>query len=807
MMGALDRKLLRDLLGMWTQAIAISLVIAAGVATLILAVGAYRSLDETRAAYYERYRFAHVFATATRAPRGLMKQIIELPGVSSAEARITKTALLDIEGFTEPATGLVISLPASGAPVLNRVYIRSGRLPQPGETTSVAVSEDFAKAHGFRPGSRFEALLGGRKRTLTIVGTVLSPEFIYAVGPGDFVPDDSRFGILWMEEKAVEASYDLENAFNSVSLLLRRDASLEDVTEQLDALLERYGGRGAYDREDQFSHSFLDGELSQLSAMARVVPPIFLVVTAFLINMILTRLIALEREEIGLLKALGYGQLAIAAHYLKLVIAIAVIGIVIGFGLGTWLGDLLTKLYGSLFHFPFLVFQRSIDIYVISAAVAILSAAFGAARAVWSAMRLPPAVAMQPPAPTVYRRFWAGGAFVLQHVSQLTIMVFRHLVRWPLRAATTTFGMALAVAVLITSLFAVGSVNYMIEFTFFQSDRQDASITFANETPHRVVQNVDRLPGVMAVEPFRTVSTKMRWVQKERRVSIIGRPAGTRLSRVLDGNPDPVQLTPGADLSRILSVKLEPVALPETGLVLTQKLAQLLDVKRGDMVEVEFLESSRRTAGVPVTEIFQSFFGLAAFMNIRALNDLLDEGRVVSGVHIAIDERFEEDLYDTVKDTPALSAIALQKVSLVKFRETMAENIVFMTGVYSMLGTIIAFGVAYNSARIQLSERARELASLRVLGFTRAEVARILTIELAIVTIAAVPIGWVLGYGFAWTLIQGFESELYRVPMVIERSTYAQAALIVIGAVIASALIVRRRVNRLDLIEVLKTRE
>lgn len=806
-MSALDRKLLRDLLGMWTQAIAISLVIAAGVATLILAVGAYRSLEETRTAYYERYRFAHVFATATRAPRGLMARIIELPGVAAAEARISKTALLDIDGFVEPATGLVISLPASGAPVLNRVYIRSGRLPQPGETTSVAVNEDFAKAHGFRPGSSFEALLGGRKRKLTIVGTVLSPEFIYAVGPGDFVPDDSRFGILWMEEKAVEASYDLENAFNSVSLLLRRDASPEEVIDRLDVLLERYGGRGAYDREDQFSHSFLDSELSQLSAMARVLPPIFLVVTAFLINMILTRLIALEREEIGLLKALGYGQFAIAAHYLKLVMAIAVVGIVIGFGLGTWLGDLLTRLYGTFFHFPFLVFQRSVDVYVISAAVALVSAAFGAARAVWSAMKLPPAVAMQPPAPTVYRRLWAGGAFILQHVSQLTIMVFRHLVRWPMRAATTTFGMALAIAVLVTSLFAVDSVNFMIDLTFFQSDRQDASITFANEAPRRVVQNIDRLPGVMTVEPFRTVSTKVRWAHKERRVAIVGRPAGTLLNQFLDGHPDPVVLTVGTDLSRILNVNLEPVALPETGLVLTQKLAELLEVRRGDMVEVEFLEGNRRTVEVPVTEVFQSYFGLSAFMNIRALNDLLDEDRIVSGVHIAIDERFEEVLYDTIKDTPALTAIALQKVSLAKFRETMAQNIVFMTGVYSTLGVIIAFGVAYNSARIQLSERARELASLRVLGFTRAEVARILTIELAIVTLFAVPIGWLLGFGFAWSLIQGFESELYRVPLVIGRSTYAQAALIVIGAVVVSALIVRRQVNRLDLIEVLKTRE
>lgn len=806
-MRALDMKLLRDLKGLWAQSLAISLVVAAGVATLILAVGAYRSLDETRLAYYERYRFAHVFATVTRAPRGLMDRVLEIPGVAAAEARITKHALLDIDGFAPPATGFVISLPALGSPNLNRLYLRSGRLPQPDEVGAVAINENFANSHGFRPGSQFRATLGGRKQTLTVVGTVLSPEFIYSVGPGDFVPDDQRFGIIWMPEKAAEAAFDLENAFTSVSLLLRRDAVGEDVIDRLDLLLERYGGRGAYDREDQFSHSFLDSELNQLSAMARVLPPIFMVVTAFLINMILSRLIALEREEIGLFKALGYSRMTIAGHYLKLVMVIATVGLVIGFWLGTWLGDLLTRLYGQFFHFPFLVFQRNVDVYVIAGAVALASAAAGAARAVWSAARLPPAVAMQPPAPVTYRRLWAGGAALFRHVSQLTVMVLRHIMRYPLRAATTTLGIALAVAVLVTSLFPVGSVNYMIDFTFFRSDRQDASITFGKETPASVTTAVSRLPGVMVVEPYRAISTKMRRNQVERRVAIVGRPTGAEISPSPFAERMEADMPSIIDLTRLLNIRERAVAMPEAGLVLTDKLAQLLKVRRGDLVEVEFLEGSRRRVEVPVTEIFQSYFGLAAFMNIRALNGLLDEGRVVTGVNLAIDALHQPALYDVIKNTPALSAIALQKLSLEKFRETMAQNITFMTWVYSILGVIIAFGVAYNSARIQLSERARELASLRVLGFTRSEVARILSVELALVTAVAVPLGWLLGVVFAWMLIQGFESELYRVPFVIERATYAHSALIVIGAVVLSALAVRRRVNRLDLIEVLKTRE
>lgn len=805
-MRALDRKLLRDLRGMWSQALAIALVLSAGVATLILAVGAYRSLDETRATYYERYRFAHVFATATRAPRGLTHRIGEIPGVAAVEARIQDFALLDIEGFTLPANGLVVSLPAHGAPSVNRLYVRAGRLPQDGETDAVTVSETFATVHDLKIGSHFKATLHGRKRDLNVVGIALSPEFIYATGPGDFVPDDRRFGILWMNERTVEASFNLENAFNSVALLLRRDASEPEVIERLDALLAPYGGTAAYGREDQFSHAFLNAELQQLSAMSKVLPPIFLVVTAFLINMILTRLIALEREQIGLLKALGYGHVAIAMHYVKLVVLIAAVGVVIGFGLGNLLGDLLTRLYADFYHFPFLVFQRSADVYITSAAISVAAAVFGAARAVWTTVTLSPAVAMQPPAPARYRRLFHAGSLLLRHISQLTIMVLRHIARSPLRAAVTTFGISLAVAVLITSLFPVNAVDFMIDATFFQSDRQDATITFGDERPPRVVQDVSRLPGVLAAEPFRRVAVRMRNGPFVRRASVIGRPPGADLSRILGESVAPVVLL-GADLSRFMEHTLTPVILPESGLALTEKLAQLLHVRRGDLVTLEMLEGHRRTVQVSVTEIFRSFIGLGAYMDMTALSKLLDEGPNVSGVHIAIDRRFENALYRVIKNTPALSAIGLQKVSLAKFRESMAESIVFMTVVYTSLGLLIAFGVAYNSARIQLSERARELASLRVLGFTRAEVGRILILELTIFTIVGIPVGWAIGYFFAWLLIQGFESELYRVPFVIERATYAQAALVILAAIAISMLIVQRRVHRLDLIEVLKTRE
>lgn len=782
----LDRKLMRDLWRLKTQVIAIALVMAAGVATLVLAVGAHRSLEETRATYYERYRFADVFATATRAPERLAAEIEAIPGVATVETRIVDTAILDIEGMAEPATGRLVSLPEIGEPVLNRLYMRQGRLPDPERSDEAVVNEAFANAHGFVPGSRFDAIIEGRKRRLTIVGIALSPEYIYALGPWDLMPDDRRFAVVWMSRKALEAAFDLKGAFSAVSVRLMRDASEAEVIERIDALLERYGGRGAYGREDQVSHAFLDAELKQLEAMARILPPIFLFVAAFLINMTLGRLVALEREQIGLMKALGYRSTAVAVHYLKFVAAIALVGVVIGGIAGTWLGYGMTRLYADFFHFPFLVFLWGSDIYAVAVMVTGGAALVGGARAVWSVVQLPPAVAMQAPAPTRYRRLLSDGR--LRFVSQTTVMIGRHILRWPVRAALTVLGISLSVAVLLASLFAFDSIEFMIDFTYFQSDRQDATVEFVQERPAGVLADVERLPGVLAAEPVRMVAVKVRHGHVERRVPVIGKPMD-------------------ADLSRVLDAGQQVVRLPETGIAPSDALAEILGVRVGDIVQVETLQGRKRIVDVPVTAIIQGYIGLMSYMEIGEVNRLMMEGPMVTGVHISLDQSQDRALFEAIKGLPMVGSIALQKVSLQKFRETLAENITVMITVYTGLAIVIAFGVVYNSARIQLSERGRELASLRVLGFTRGEVSWILLGELAFLTIVALPVGWFVGYWFAWAMVQGLQSELYRVPMIIHRQTYAISSLVVLGAAVVSALIVRRRIDRLDLIEVLKTRE
>ncbi|MGI9318986.1 MAG: ABC transporter permease, partial [bacterium] len=665
---------------------------------------------------------------------------------------------------------------------------RQGRLPESGRPDEVAVLETFAKAHWFVPGDSFEAIINGKKRKLNIVGIVLAPEFIYAIGPGDMVPDQKRFGVFFMSASVLRGLYDMEGAFDDLTLTTLRNADIDRIIQSLDLILKPYGGYGAISREDQFSHAFLDNELKELRAMAMVIPPIFLFVSAFLVNMILSRLIELEREQVGLLKAIGYSDLVVGWHYIKLVLIIGFVGMVIGVIAGQWLGLGLTRLYGRFFTFPFLIFRHSLDLFLLATGVTMIAAITGAARAVYATVKLPPAVAMQPPAPTQYRSLFDRSKKRFQRVSRRTIMSTRHLLRWPVRTFLTTLGTSLSVTLLVTAIFTFDSIDYMIDSIFFRTERQDASISLVKALPLNTQYKLRAMPGVKRVEPFRATLTKFRNGEIEKRVPIVGVDDDSRLLQILD-------------------IEQNPVRPPPSGLMVPEMLANQLKLRPGDLVEVKLLEHNNRVESVPIVGLLSSYVGLTSYMSLRGLNRLIREGDRMNGARIRIDEQALPDLYREIKQTPVITSIALLNASLQKFRDTIRENIITMTTLYIALAIIITFGVIYNSARIQLSERARELASLRVFGFTRGEVSSVLLTELAIITLLAQPLGWLLGYLFAWMVVKGFESDIYRIPFVVNSDTFASASLVVIAAAILSALIVRRRIDRFDLVRVLKTRE
>lgn len=781
----LRRKALRDLRRLWAQALAIALVLAAGVATLILGNGAHRALSDTRDRYYQDYRFADLSSDVVRAPLALINDIRAIEGVIQADPRIVKLGRPEIEGMTEPASVLLVSAPQGDG--LNRLHLREGRLPSADAADEAVVSQDFASAHGLRQGAHLTVVMNGKRRDLAITGIALSPEFIYALGPGEMMPDPRRFGVVWLPRAALEQAFDLEGAFSNVALRVAPGVSEARVIAELDRLTGPYGGGGATGRSEQTSHAFLDAELMQLGAMVKVLPPIFLLVAAMLVHMTLSRLITLEREQIGLLKALGYTPFQIAQHYLEFVLLVAMVGILTGFAAGAWLGAGLAQLYARFFSFPFLVFGTDLRVYGLAMAVTLIAASGGAVQSLRAVMALPPAVAMAPPAPADYKR-GAGRLLRMLHLRQKGRMVARHLLHWPVRTASSVLGMAMAVAILVTSLWSFGSIDHMIYVTFRLAERQDVKMVLAAPADLRVMEDIGHLPGVLAAEPFLMIPARISHGPRSKRLAIEGRPADAALSRVL--SPD-----------------LGPMTMPEAGLILSAALADALAARPGDIVQVAFLDGKRVMVDLPVSGISLGYVGLGAAMEIGALGHAADSGEQVSGANLLIDPNLQPAFFAAAAAAPMTGFLNVTDLTVARFRATLAENITLMISVYVTLAAIIAIGVVYNFSRIALSEQGRELASLRVLGFSRAEVAAVILLELGVVVALAQPLGWLIGHGIGLAMVAAFSSDLYRVPFIMGPEVYATASLIVIAAALLSALAIRSRINQLDLIAVLKTRE
>jgi len=785
---ALDRKLLRDFRRLWAQALAIALVLACGVAVLIMSLGMSRALEDTRSTYYERNRFADVFAEARAMPNGLLAEIRAIPGVADAEGRIDATVILDLPGRSEAAVGRVLSLPEAGLPRLNVPILRFGRWPDPEAAGEVVVNAPFAEANGFRVGSRFEANLDGRLRELTVTGAALSPEFIYTIGPGALMPDNEGYGIIWMPRRAAEAAFGRTGAFDAAAIALISGADEEEVIAQVDRVLEPFAGTGAYARAEQTSNAFIDAEITQLRTLAYILPPVFLGVTIFLVNMVIGRIVALERSEIGLLKALGYRSTDICVHYLLLAGLIALTGVAVGMGVGAWLAIAMARQYAHFFDFPYLVFNVAWNTHLAAALIGFGAALAGAARAALAAARLAPAVAMAPPAPPRYRKTLLDGLLAALRLSQPTMMILRSLMRAPMRAGLTTLGMGLAVSVLVAANFVSDSLDAIIDHAFFQTYRQDAMLLFGQDVPASALEEVRALPGVLQVEGQRFRPATLASGPVSERVAIEARPPGADLARIVDGSGRALDAPPG-------------------GMLLSQSLADSLRLAPGDTVTVTFASGRRESVELPVTGTVELYFGLGAWMDAAYLDALLREGPRISVANITLDESRTEAFHAAIKEIPNLAGTVMLTENRRSFQETISANVLVVAAIYAGLGIMVTVGVAYNGARVQLSERARELASLRILGFSRGEVSYILVGETLLLALLAQPLGWAIGYLVADLMVRSFSSDLYRLPLVLEASTYAYASFVVLGAALASALLVRRRLDRLDLVAVMKTRE
>jgi putative ABC transport system permease protein len=788
MLSALNLKLLRDMGKMKGQIVAVAVVMACGLTMMIMMRSLILTLETTQASYYSRHRFAEVFCDLTRAPNALRVRLGEIPGVAAVETRVVGAAKLELPGLPEPADGTIHSLPEDRAQQLHLLYLRRGRLPELGSHNEVVVGEAFADAHGFMPGHEIDATIRGARQRLKIVGIALSPEYVFEARAGETLPDNRRFGVFWMNERELATALELDGAFNNVLVDVAPGATIAPVMAELDRVLAPYGGRVAYGRKDHASAVRLNDELRVLRGLSVAFPAVFLSIAAFMTSAVLTRLIRLQREQIAQLKALGYSSRQVGGHYVKFAIVIVAGATVLGGIAGALLGEQVVNVYHRFFRFPSLTFQLDWSMFGVAFLVSAGAAFAGVIGAVMQAVRLPPAEAMRPEPPAEFSASLIERIGLDRLVSTSLRMALRNLERKPVQAFFTALGLALATGIPIVPGAMRDGIGYLLGFEWDMAARQDVTLSLVEPGSARALDDMRNLPGVMLAEPFRAVPARLRFGHRSRRVAITGMPREATLRRLLDASA-------------------QPVAVPAEGLLVSAKLAEILGAQPGDRLLVEIQEGRRPVREAVMQATITDYAGVAAYMEIGALRRLMLEGGVVSGAHLAVDAARWPAFLERVKEAPAIAGLTIKEALRASFRKSTGEMIGMITTIYFTFAIIVSFGVVYNSARISLSERSRDLATLRVMGFTQREVAGVMLGELVILTLAALPVGLVIGSLLASGIISTASTESVRLPLVLTTRTYSSAVLVVLISSALSFTLVTYRLKKLDLLGVLKARE
>ncbi len=787
-MRALDKKLLRDVWRMRLHAAGVALVLACGLSVFVMAVGMRGSMERTRAAYYTERNMADLAVSLVRAPDRVAQALAAAPGVEAMETRIVGYALLDLPGVEEPPSAQLVSLPADRRPRVNDIVLARGRLPDPVRADEILINQAFADANRLGIGDTIAATMHGRRQTLRIVGLANSPEFIFVSGPGELFREAGRFGVIWMGREALARAYDLDGAFNDAVFVLGRGANAAETIHAIDQVLQPYGTSGAYGRDRMLSDRFLSEELRQLATMATFLPAFFLIIAAFLVNIALGRVIATERSNIGLLKAFGYSDAAVAWHYAESALIFAAIGALIGSAGGIGFGRGIADIYRDYYHFPRLDFAASPATFLGAWAAGFASATAGCVVSVLRAARLAPAAALTPPRPTAFFAAGKGLTAFGERLDAKSRIILRRIARFPRRAATTALGVAFAIALLVVARTFPAEMDYLLDVNFGVANRQDVTLTFVEARDVGVLHEVRRLPGVLYAEPFRIDDVVLRHAGRSVHEAVFGVPANARLSRMIGAG----------------QAVIEP---PPAGIALARALADKLDARPGDVIRIEQARGRRIGAEVRVSAIVEPMIGSSAYMDLGALSRLMREPGRVSGAHLMMDPARYRAFNREIKETPGIAGASYVSQADVSMRREYEEGVGVMNFIYAAFAAVMAGGVAFSAARITLAEQERDLATLRVLGFTRAEVSYVLIGELMALALLAVPGGAALGTLLAIWLMRLFQTDMYSFPFVFNPAGYAFAISFTLVCVLAAALVVRTGIDKLDMIGVLKARD
>ena len=792
MSSVLNKKLRRDILNSKGMLIAVVAIIAVGVSFLVGMYGTFNNLTNAKTSYYSKCNIADFWIELKKAPNSTIEKITAINGVSSVRERILFPIVVDLEGVETPLSGTVISMPQERAKVINDIVMLKGTYFTEDKKNEVIVSKEFAKKRNIVPGSFIHLIMNGQRKKLFVVGVGISSEYVYMVPPGSIVPNPAEYGVFWIKQDYAEDTFGFSGAYNNLVGLLSPEAQKhpEFILEEITDKLKPYGVFTNYDLKNQPSNMELVAELGGLRIFAILLPILFLGVAALILNVVMLRTTEQQRVIIGTLKALGVSNREIFWFFIKYSLTVGITGGVIGCFLGYWFAAFMTNLYQKFYTFPELNNLFYPSIMLIALVISIIFAILGSLRGVKGMVKLNPAEAMHPPPPQT------GGKILFERWiwlwSRLDFrwqIVLRSIFRNKGRTIIGVLCAAMGAALVFMALAMSDSIGYMVSFQFNNVIHSDYTLNIRDEVNYGALYEVKRLPGITHAEPELIVPCNFINGPYHKKGVITGLIENPKL------------ITP-------CNINGVQVKIPSTGLLMNERLAKILHLKVGDMVEFIPVKGLKQTHKVPIANIINSTFGLSVYADFKYLNHLISEESAISVIQLKGTQTRQQKraLLTQVKKYPKLASLSDIKNDEKLMKTSFVQNMNTMVYTMIIFAAVIFLGSILNSSLISISERQMEIATFRVLGYSPIEIGKIFLRETLIVNITGavigIPFGYLLNY---WTSLM-YQNNMFSMPCYVTFSSYVWTMVLALIFIFIAYIITQRTINRMNWLDSLNVK-
>ncbi len=787
-MNKLRLMTLRDIKSNKGQYIAVILVVVIGIAMYNATLMSYENLSNSVEYYYEEYNLPHLFVRLNKSSESVVRVAEGVDGVTSARGRLVLDVPMEVPDYEGRVQARVVSVPPSNNDALNKLYLEDGRYVSGSYRDTVLVEKMFMEFHGLEIGSTIYPIVDGKRIELEVGGKAVSPEHIYVIPSAQaMMPDNERFTILFLEHGFMQQLFGYDGMVNEVIVEIKDEDRVEEIKKELEDRLKHYGLISVTERDEEVSYVMMENELNGLESMGSAYPVIFLTIGSIVIYMLLLRLVDNQRLQIGVLMALGFTKRAILFHYLGYALFVGFVGSALGSLAGIKLGGALTRYYLVFFNVPVLQIKTYVSVIIIGILMSVVFCGIAGLNAAKRVLKIAPAEAMRPVAPIEGKKWW--GERILPFIGSMKIswrLTFRNMWRNKKRTIFTVSAISMTVGLMISILMMLDSVDYLFEMAFGDALSYDYKVAFTTDVHQDIVNDLSEFEEITYVEPIAEYPFRLKNGWREKNTMIMGIERNSRVYHLSGLNGGRIDV-------------------PREGILLTEGLAESLGVKRGDMLTIEALNKPGIERQVTVKGLVEEYMGGSGFMELDVLNGVLQEGSTINNALINL--RYNSGNF--VRDIEGMAYVqsVREPDDMVKqYNEYMGLMYAYI-GVIITLSCIMGFAIIYNTTTISIMERKRELASLRIMGFTNKKVSELIFNENTAVSVMGLIVGMPLGRFMGVQMLNYVPEDMMSLPLVIFPKTYVLAAVTVALFVILAQMANMRRISRMDLVEVMKSRE